>query len=149
MVIVKDYLKPEYVVFLDCPDKKGCLDRMIEVISESPNIEDGEAFRKAVFAREEIISTGLGLGIALPHVKIPEVKDLTVAIGIHHQGVDWESLDNEPVHIIFLIAGSEAQHTLYLQTVAKIMLILKNTRRREQLLEARKAENVLALFETV
>lgn len=149
MVLVKDFLNPGFIRFLECDDKADCLKTLIEAISESDNILDKEAFSRAVFAREEIMSTGLGLGIAIPHVKIPEVSDLTIAVGIHRKGVEWEALDGKPVQLIFLIAGSADQHQVYLQTVAKLMLVLKNGKRREQLKSATRAEEVFELFKTV
>lgn len=149
MVLVKEFLQPKFIKFLNCSQKSDCLSSLIETISESDNIIDKEAFSRAVFDRENIMSTGLGLGIAIPHVKIPEVSDLTIAIGIHSEGVEWEALDGEPVQLIFLIAGSADQHQTYLQTVAKLMLVLKNAKRREQLKSAQKAEEVMALFSTV
>ncbi|NQT25645.1 PTS sugar transporter subunit IIA [candidate division KSB1 bacterium] len=149
MVSVKELLDARYVTFLDCETKDECLNTLVDLVSQSENISDEPAFRKAVFERESIFSTGIGLGIALPHVKIPEVKDMTVAVGIHAKGVYWDSLDGEPVHIIFLIAGSSDQHRIYLQTVSKIVLVLKNAKRREQLIVAKSPEEIISLFHTV
>lgn len=149
MVIVNELLDSRYICFLEGGTKEACLNTLIDLLVQSENITDAEAFRKAVFEREEIVSTGIGLGIALPHVKIPEVKDMTIAVGIHAAGINWDALDGQPVHIIFLIAGSSDQHRTYLQTVSKIVLVLKNARRREQLIETRSAEDVLSLFQTV
>jgi len=149
MVFVKEVLDAQFITFLDCKNKENCLNALIDLLVQSPNIENEAEFRKAVFDRESIMSTGIGLGIALPHVKIRNVKDITVAVGIHRKGVDWEALDGEPVHIIFLIAGSEDQHRTYLRTVSKIVLVLKNAKRREQLIAAENAEEILSLFQTV
>ena len=115
----------------------------------SPNILDKDVFREAIFERESIVSTGIGLGIAIPHVKIKEVRDLTLCVGISKDGIDWNAIDNQPVHVVFLIAGSDEQHEVYLRILAKIVLLLKNRKRREKLIQARTIEEVVALFENI
>jgi PTS system nitrogen regulatory IIA component len=120
---------------------------MIENLSGSPNVLDRKAFHKAVWDREKIMSTGIGLGIAIPHVKIKEVKDITVGIGISKAGIAWEALDNKPVHAVFLIAGAEDQHDIYLRLLAKIILVLKKTERRQRLFSAANAEQVVEVFQ--
>ena len=149
MVYVNRYLNPDYIRFLEASTKKEALEAMIDMLAESPNIEDKKAFHEAVFKRESVMSTGIGMNIAIPHVKIKEVADICVAIGICKNGIDWDSMDGEPVRIIFLFAGSEDQHELYLQTLSKIMLVLKNQRRREQMIAANSVEEIVKLFENV
>ncbi len=149
MIYLRDYLDPSYVVFLEETDKESALNRLVHCIASSPNIEDKEALRKAVFNREKIISTGIGLGIAIPHVKIKEVKKLTICIGIGKKGIDWDAIDNKSVYSIFLIAGPAEQHELYLKILSKIVLVLKKRERREKMLEAEKADEVLKLFKNL
>lgn len=149
MVYVNRYLNPETIGFLDAKTKEEALEAMIDLLAESPNIEDKKAFHEAVFKREAVMSTGIGMGIAIPHVKIKEVSDICVAIGICKNGIEWDSMDGEPVKIIFLFAGSETQHELYLQTLSKIMLVLKNQKRREQMVAAQNVEEIIKLFENV
>lgn len=149
MVYVHPLLQVEFIKFIESDRKEDVLRTLIQVISKSPNIVDGDIFQKAVFDREAIMSTGLGLGIAIPHVKIPEVKDLTIAVGISKEGIEWEALDGEPVHIIFLIAGADDQHELYLRTLSKIVLVLKNPERRKKIIAADNVETVIRLFQNV
>ena len=146
MVCLKDYLKEDHVLFLEKGDKKSILDQMIDNISSSSSITDKGSFSTAVFDRETIISTGIGLGIAIPHVKIPSVRDITIGIGICPEGVEWDSLDNQPVHIIFLIAANTDQHQIYLRLLSKIVLVLKKKERREKLVEAKDPSIVLKQF---
>jgi len=149
MIYLRDYLDPSYVVFLKEKNKESALNQLVNCIASSPNIEDKEALRKAVFNREKIISTGIGLGIAIPHVKIKEVKKLTICIGISKKGIDWAAIDNKPVYSIFLIAGPAEQHELYLKILSKIVLVLKKKERREKMFEAEKADEVLKLFKNL
>ena len=86
---------------------------------------------------------------AIPHVKISAVQDLTIAVGISKKGIEWEALDGQPVHIVFLIAGSDDQHDLYLRTLSKIVLVLKNKSRREKIVEAEDVGTVIQLFQNI
>lgn len=146
MVCLKDYLKEDHVLFLEKGDKKSILNQMIDNLSSSSSITDKGAFSTAVFDRETIISTGIGLGIAIPHVKIPSVRDITIGIGICPEGVEWDALDNQPVHIIFLIAANTDQHQIYLRLLSKIVLVLKKKERQEKLVEAKDPSIVLKQF---
>jgi len=149
MVYVHPLLSAEYIQFVESDNKSDTLRILIELISKSPNITNRDQFQKAIFERESIMSTGIGLGIAIPHVKIPEVKDLTIAVGISKHGIEWDALDGQPVHIIFLIAGSADQHALYLRTLSKIVLVLKNSVRRKKIITAVNAEEVIRLFQNI
>ncbi|MBN1782008.1 PTS sugar transporter subunit IIA [bacterium] len=149
MVYVHPYLNSDFVRFIEHGNKTGALDELIDVISRSDNVKDRNALSTAIYDREKIMSTGIGLGIAIPHVKIHEVRDLTIAVGISREGIDWDSIDGNPVHIIFLMAGSEEQHSLYLQTLSKIVLILKNPERRRKLVEAADVKTVMDLLQNI
>jgi len=149
MVYLREYLDPSYVLFLDENDKNAALNRMIDCLNTSPHIIEKEAFRKAVFEREKIMSTGIGLGIAIPHVKMKGVEDFAICVGVSKKGIAWESIDNHPVHIVFLIAGAAEQHAHYLRILSKIILVLKKRERREKLIKAKKAAEILDLFENL
>ncbi len=146
MIYLKDYLEPNNVLFLDASDKESILDAMINHMCKSPKILNKEVFRKAVYERESILSTGIGLGIAIPHVKIHEVKDIIICIAIVPKGVEWGAIDNKPVKLIFMIAGAEDQHELYLKILSKIVLVLKKKERRESLIAAKSADEVIKHF---
>lgn len=149
MIYLNTLVHSDFIAFLDESDKKAALDTLIDLMDTSPNILDKDVFREAIFERESIVSTGIGLGIAIPHVKIKEVRDLTLCVGISKDGIDWNAIDNQPVHVVFLIAGSDEQHEVYLRILAKIVLLLKNRKRREKLIQARTIEEVVALFENI
>ncbi len=149
MIYVSQYLDPSRVLFLEEKDKKKALNTLIECVGASPHITDLKKFGKAVFEREQIMSTGIGLGIAIPHVKIKEVRDITIGIGVSKQGIPWDALDNNPVHIIFMIAGSSEQHQLYLRILSKIILVLKKNERREEILNANNAQDILNIFKNL
>lgn len=146
MIYLKDYIKPSLIQFIKGDDKKEAIKQMCELMATSPNIEDAAQFKKAILEREEIVSTGIGLGIAIPHVKIDPVKDMTVGIGVCSDGIPWDAIDNKPVKIIIMIAGSKEQHNLYLRILSKFMLVLKKETRRNEIISAKTPEEVVALF---
>ena len=89
------------------------------------------------------MSTGIGLSIAVPHVRLNSVNELHMAFGVNKTGIsDYESLDNEPVRIIVLIVAGRDQHTNYLQTLSRVSRLLKNSLIREQLFEAKSSEEI-------
>ena len=100
---------------------------------------DPETFKKALFEREKIISTGMGYGIAFPHVKIDAISEFFITVGISEKGVDWDAFDQMPVHIICLIGGPDNSHNNYLRILAKLSLILRNPENREKLKSCRDA----------
>ena len=87
---------------------------------------DGARLLAAIHEREKIMSTGIGLGIAIPHAKIPSVKDFVVGFAKIDQGIDFNSLDGKPVHFVVMIAGPDHQQERYLQLLARITLKLKD-----------------------
>lgn len=114
-----------------CIIKKGAtkheaLEALIETLCPSPAITDCSAFRRAVFEREAVMSTGIGGGIAIPHVRIPEVTQITVALGIAPDGVDYGTLDNQPVYILVLFATPKSAEKEYLRLLARVMASLRN-----------------------
>ena len=104
--------------------KHEALDCMIEAIMSTGNVESREAFRAALYEREAIRSTGFK-GVAIPHVRIDEITQPTVGVGISKEGIDFESLDNEPVHIVVLFAMPSGSDKEYLGVLAQIMMALR------------------------
>ncbi len=126
--------------------KHDALDLLIDVLCRNPVITDCEALRKAVYEREAIQSTGLGGGVAVPHVRIPEVTEPTIALGIAPDGVDFAALDNRPVKIIVLFATPKDAERTYLSLLAKVMVALRNRQTFASLASCRTTEEALALL---
>lgn len=106
-----------------------------------------ERLAKAIAYRETLMSTGIGLGIAIPHTRLSGVDPLTMVLGVHAAGlVDYESLDGEPVHIICMIVAERDQHHLHLRALAEVSRRLKNLDLREALCQADDAEQVRTLL---
>lgn len=134
------------IVDLKSEDKEGALLELIDVICRSPLITDKEEFTRAIFEREKIISTGVGIGVAVPHVKIPAVKDFVAAIGRSFKGIDFQALDDKPVNIVVMIGSSDKQAGEFLKVLAKVVLKLKDKDFRRAIMLARSPEEVKELF---
>jgi PTS system nitrogen regulatory IIA component len=142
---VRDVLDPDRVVILEEDSKKPALDRMIDVLARSPRILDSDELERAIFERERLMSTGIGFGVAVPHVRLSSVTDLTMALGASRQEIkDYESLDGKPVRIICMVAAGQNQHSEYLRALAAVSSRLKDPEVRESVLAA---ESEAAIFD--
>ena len=134
---IADCLVPERIVFLEENDKETVLQELCARLAKTPEVRDEEKLTQAIFDRERLMSTGIGFGVAVPHVRIASVTDLVMAVGVCSTPLeDYESLDDEPIRIVCMVAASEGQHSEYLQTLSAISKRLKDPRRRQRLLSA-------------
>ena len=144
---LKGILKKELVLFSNLSKKKEKLEALIRLIDNENLVEDAEALRQSIFSREEIMSTGIGLGIAVPHARIKGVKNILIAIGINKNGIeDYESIDGTPVRLVIMIIAGEKQHKEYLKLLSQIVKILKKNSRIDHLLDAKNADEVIGLL---
>lgn len=148
MIYLKDYLSEKRILFLEPATKMEALTKLVDASMDSEYIRIPDVFRKAVMQREAIIPTGIGLNVAIPHVKTNSAKKFFITIGIFPNGVEWESIDGKPVKLAFLIGGPD-NHEQYLQILAKLTLIIRNDSRRTALMEAADAAEVLSQFEKI
>lgn len=106
--------------------KPEALEALIAAVSTNPVVQDIDAFRRAIYEREAIMSTGIGEGIAIPHVRIPEITEATLGVGIAPGGIDFQTLDNKPVRVLVLFATPAGSDKEYLRLLAQVMLSLRN-----------------------
>ena len=146
---LSDLIKKENVVFLETIDMVDTIEVLTENAINNQKIKDKERFKNAVLEREELVSTGIGLGVALPHTKSKDIEEFFIVIGINKEGIDWDAIDRNPVGIVFLIGGPEAEDSQkeYLQIVSKLMLLIKNKERRISLLNSENAQEIADIFE--
>lgn len=137
-------IPPERVLILEGTDKDAAIRELAGALARSPDVEDADALLDAILEREQIMSTGIGLGIAIPHAKIASVKEFVVAFGMAPRGIEFNSLDAKPVQFIVMIAGPAQQQERYLQLLARITLKLKDAAVRRQLKEAETVDHILA-----
>ncbi len=108
---------------------------------------DIESLKKELFYREQLMSTGIGLGLAVPHVRFKGVKSPVVIAGVQPEGIaDYESLDGEPVKIVIMIIVGEAQHKEHIRLLSMIVGRLKNAELRTALVNAESGDEIYSLL---
>lgn len=123
--------------------KSEALERMVDSLYSTDIVDDREVFRRAVHEREAVMSTGIGSGVAIPHVRISQIKRPAVGVGISRDGIHFETLDDAPVHILVLFAMPSGSQKEYLGLLAQVMLTLKIPGFRERLTACDTPEEVL------
>ena len=105
-------------------DKEDALNQMVGLMARSGRISDVEIYRKGVYAREEESTTGIGEGIAIPHCKSDAVNAPGLAAMVLKDGVDFDALDGEKVHLIFLIAAPNTKDNVHLDVLSRLSVLL-------------------------
>ena len=103
MASLYEYLYHDRVVMLERRNKAGVLEEMHQLLAREHLVSDPDQVFEKILQREEEGSTGLGQSVAIPHVRLPEQKDLHMLIGFSEIGIDYDSVDGQPVHLIFMI----------------------------------------------
>jgi PTS system nitrogen regulatory IIA component len=130
---------------LKAQDKKGILEELVEPISRLKQVNREELVR-VLMERERLGSTGIGSGIGIPHGKLRDLDGLVLGFGLSRKGIDFESMDNRPTHIFFLLVTPENSTGLHLKLLARISKILKHDPFRERLLKAADSEEIYAII---
>lgn len=134
------------IVDLKAKTKDDALHELIDVLATSDKVTNRDELSEAIREREQLNSTGIGLNTAIPHVKIPSVRDFVIAIGRAHHSIDYGSTDGEPIYIIIMIAANDKQAGEYLQVLANLVLKLKDRAFRNKVLFASDPEKIRDLF---
>ena len=144
---VSEVLSPDRVVLMDETRKEPALMRTIDALARSALIRDRKELTRAIFDRENLMSTGIGFGVAVPHVRLASVGDLVMAVGVSAQAItDYESLDGQPVQIICMVAAGLNQHAEYIRALAAVSGRLKDPAVRGRVLAASAENEVFEIF---
>ncbi len=134
-------LNPDYVVLkLESTNKIDVLRELSSLLVAGQPREVQEAVVAALIQREEVGSTGIGDGVAIPHARTPAVKEICMAAGVSQEGLDFLSLDNRPVHLFFLILTPAASVGPHLKILAQLTRVLRSAEIREALRSASTAQ---------
>ena len=149
--MLQKYLTRERIVFFEAGvHKQQALGTMMDLLAGSDRIVDAEKLRNGILERENIMSTGIGLGFAIPHTYNDAVTDIVISIGISCDGIgDYGSMDDKPVHFVLMVAAGSHQHREYLQILARIALLAKNERAKTALLAAADPDSVIAALSAI
>ncbi len=130
-----NYFSEKCIVELETDDKFESLKIMVTLLAKNDKITSREKLEKAIIDRENLMSTGIGYGIAIPHARDKSVQDFVIALGIHKKGICYESIDDKPVHLIFMIASPENKNREYVIIMSKLRIILKDNKLKQKILE--------------
>ncbi len=144
---IKNILSPDRIVFLNHSTKQDALTALAQTLSTAPQVKSSEELTTEIIKRETLMSTAIGRSIAIPHVRLSSVTDLVMAVGISKSDIiDFQTIDDEPVRLLFMIAAAYNQHAYYLQTLSFFSSKLKNKELRDALLEAKTEEEAYSLL---
>jgi len=139
-------LKEGIILDLKEKEKIEVIKKLGERLISLGYITNSDEFFGEILKRENLESTGIGMGIAIPHARSNAVKDLVIVFGRSQEGVDFSSLDGKPAHLIFLIAGPEDKKSEYLFALAKLSKLLRKDEVRIELNKAKNEEEVIAII---
>ena len=140
-------LSPHRIIFLNYSSKRDALLALAENLAAAPQVKNRQELSTEILKREELMSTAIGCGIAIPHVRLSSVTDLVVSVGISRSDiVDFHPLDDEPVRLVFMIAAAHNQHAYYLQALSWFSTRLKNKELRDSLLKTETPQQVYDLL---
>ena len=128
-------LAPERVLVTNFSTKRDIITALINSLAEAPQVKDRKKLEDTIWEREKLMSTGIGLGIGIPHVRIGSVRDITVSIAVNKVDIiDYQTLDDIPVRIVIMVAAAQNQHAEYLKLLSSISKLLKDETFRTNLL---------------
>jgi len=141
-----DILTLDRIKDIESVTKDEILAELSTLLAGAPEVTAPKTLLTAIRAREAIMSTGIGMGIAIPHAKISSVTDIIMAVGRSIDGIDFQSLDNRPVHLIIMIVASDTQGEEFLKILGKIGTFFTREGITNRFLEAGDPVEILRLF---
>jgi len=145
---ILDFLSEKNItVDLKAKNKKEVIEELVDLLVAGGQVSDKKKMVQILLEREELGSTGIGQGIAIPHGKSDAVKELTAAFGLSRSGVAFEALDGEPVFIFFLLVAPEGTAGAHLKALARISGLLKDKYIRKKLMSAQNTADVVKIIQ--
>lgn len=144
---ISSFITAERIIDLKCRTKGEALKELFRVIEKAPEITDGKIFEESIIERENVLTTGIGFEIAIPHVRLASIKDFVIAVGRCQSGVDFDALDGRPVKLVIMIASSDKQgRNEFLKVLAKAVMLFKEESFRKKILRATGSDAILAIL---
>ncbi|MFB6466905.1 fructose-specific PTS transporter subunit EIIC [Cytobacillus sp. Hz8] len=128
--------------------KTEAIDELVAVLNQAGKLNNANTYREEILKREELSTTGIGDGIAIPHAKTSAVKNAAIAFGKSVSGVDYESLDQQPTHLFFMIAAPEGANNTHLEALSRLSTILMKKDVRERLMSAKSVDEILEIIDS-
>ena len=136
-------------VGVDVSDKDSLLHAVIDLIADRDEVNDVALMREAIIERESTMSTGVGKGLGLPHAKTSAVSGILAALAVTQAPVDFASMDNEPVRIVFLLVGRQDAKSQHVRILSRISRMMNQKDARERVLAAGSTEELLDVIQDI
>jgi fructose-specific phosphotransferase system IIA component len=138
------------IVFdLKAKTKDEVIKELVDLAAGSNMIKDHDELLKDIQERENLVTTGVGYGVAFPHAKTKSAKGIVIAFGRSNEGIEFDAMDHKPVHLFFLIAAPEDAVGAHLNVMARLSYLMKSEENREKLLNVTSPGDVMALLDNV
>ncbi|MBX8938780.1 PTS sugar transporter subunit IIA [Enterococcus gilvus] len=148
MTEIRDVLKPAFISFdLQATDKQAAISELANTFVSEGVVTNESVYLKAVMKREEESTTGIGFGVAIPHGKSAAVTEPSLAFGRSQAGIQYDSMDGKPVHLMFLIAVPETSNDEHLRILSKLSRKLMHEDVRQKLMTVTNIEEIYQIFE--
>lgn len=145
--MISELLQDNFIdLQLDVPDKATAINKLSEMLCNSGKVSDQNHFVSAVLEREKLGSTAIGAGIAIPHARANTVNEVSIAFARSAHGIDFNSVDGDPVNLIFLLAAPVESGSLYLKLLARISRLLRYQDLIDDLKKASSKEEVIKII---
>lgn len=143
---IMDFLNADAItVDLQATDKKSAIVELVEVLKSTKKVKKTDEIIEVVLEREKLGSTGIGQGVAIPHGKTDVLQEQVGALGISRKGIEFNSLDGEPVHIVFLLVGPVEVAGQHLKALSRISRLFKDKFLRQAIRDAKTKEEIVKI----
>jgi PTS system fructose-specific IIC component len=129
--------------------KDDVIEELVDIASLSPLVKDRDELLRDIIHRENMVTTGIGYGVAFPHAKTKATKGIVIAFGRSQQGIDFDAMDKKPVHVFFLIAAPEDAIGAHLNVMARLSYIMKSEENRQKLMNVNSPGELLTILDSV
>lgn len=143
------YMSPKLVVLLDTHTRDQTLSQLVHHLYLMQAIDDEELFHRAILEREKIVSTGIGMGVAIPHAKLASCPRFFIALGVLQRPIEWNALDGSPVRLVFMIGGPDNRQNEYLQLLSTLTRVIRDEEKRKKLLTLQDPHAMIELFKNI
>lgn len=142
-----EILSPDVIkIGLTALEKNECFEELIDLLYDAKKITDKERALKAIHAREDMRSTGIGKGVAVPHGKDESIKTIVAAAGTSKDGIEFDAIDGQPVHLVFLVLAENNNPGPHLQTLSEIATCLNVPGLQQKLVNAKTPQEFMSIL---
>jgi fructose-specific phosphotransferase system IIA component len=134
---------------LKSTEKDKVLEELVDLVSGSALVKDAGQLIEDVKEREELVTTGVGYGVAFPHAKTKATKGIVIAFGRSDKGIDFDAMDHKPVHLFFLIAAPEDAIGAHLNVMARLSYIMKSEENRQEMMKVTSPGELLQMIDVI